>query len=1021
MVSRLKGLSSVRFSVVLRAPFTIKILRSLTFCSLQRKRHLTKHQWPGVPKTTAENAIQIVVMLVQLSPWEKIPTSVPVSVKRRRKRSDSVSSDSPEERPLDFTASFVSLTKRYRQSKKRKDGLNPDDETVPSIAITSAHRVSVVGRILSSKLQDSDMQEFSQWQFMSRPGRTSSFFQEAQVNGSKSPLQIAAIMDGRNDKVYALQKENATLCCWKADDASGPDDNNAPATKVALSSPAISLSTLPFNKGVVYGTCQDGSLFVGRWVSNADGKETMNVEYANQVQPEDSQHLSTVMQLNTGAGNAHAGEKRKASNDGDAILYQVFCKANEVLVYRREVNLAEDECFGESSLQKSSVDIMPPLQGKREFCLGILSAGVSQIDESTIAIVYAIGNVENGKPKDVKSRRHYCAPISLETGRLLRSPFALANFTRQAGAVTSSVLAVGTLDEVLLYDIMHGAVIHRAFVTDLVGDCKNWALITEARKSRLAILSEQDGHAHVCFAKATLDGSSQEESKQESGYSLAVGLRSSLASQVDKSRVGARRSVNGLLSSENIKGSERRLQDCVDEALNRLRTCIEEIQDPENLDVQPYHFLNEYEISIVSILAASPTPLLSGKKNSHMLNGSHHAESTSPKGGHMEMNGGSSPSPMNGRKMPDLVRGYTPSCIPQRFIDGATSIVLSALQLPQVESKAVGIRIKLARLDARLILSRLIRTGRLSARRHFDLNGSREYGRARDEENADDCFFIVMRSLKLTNKKGRRVFSPVDLMHDMLTSCPDVSERQMVSMIHYMLCRALPEDIAENFLDPGNLDSSHPYKLLAKRFFQLCSTVRKQQLATKVSEDDVSQLQKQKDALSSKLLRAGTFILVRRMIQYSRCNETLLRKAWLEGLPAKHEPLILSRILADLLKEEGSDAAQSQRRSASYTESITKWIYTLCETCHDRLIASEDDADEPEGESPLSCLLDSVRATLDRTEAAMSLHDVLHRFGTSKSEEDEKESLDAATFVNKPSRDKDSGPVPPYSIERLAF
>lgn len=974
-------------------------------------------------------------MLVQLSPWQKIPTSVPTSVKRRRKRSDSVSSElSPEERPLDFAASFVSSTRRYRQSKKRKDGLIPD-EIIPSIAITSAHRVSVVGRILSARLADEHMQECTQWQFMSRPGRASSFFQEEKVNGSsKPPLQVAAIMDGRNDKVYALQNENATLCCWQAHDASGPDDNNAPATKVPLLRPAISLSLHPFKKGIVYGTCQDGSLYVGRWISDVDGKETLNVEYAEPLQPKDSQHVFTVMLLTTSVVGVQAGQKRKASIDGDAVVYQVFCKANLVLLYRREVRLTDHNLFDESSVQISSVDIMPSLQKMSEFCLDLSSVGASQIDESTIAVVYAIGTVENGKPKDLISRRHYCAPITLVTGRLLRSPFPLANFTRQTGPVTSSVLAVGTLDEVLLYDIIHGAVVHRAFVTDLVGDCKNWALITEARKSRLAILSEQDGHAHVCYSKVTYHGRSEQQSKEESTHSLAVALRSSLAttaSQVDALRTHSRRSLIVLMSSGNSEESDRHLQDCVDKALSGLRTCIDEIQDPENPDVQPYYFLNEYERSIVSLLAASPTPLLSdkcnffkdGQKHSHVVNGSHHvqvdAESTRTAEERLETKS-LSLSPMNGQKFPDLVRGYTPSCIPQRFVDGATSIVLSTLQLPQVESKAVGMRIKLARLDARLILSRLIHTGKVSARRHFVSDADHTYGRDKDEEYADDCFFTVMRSLKLTNKKGRRVFSPVDLMHEMLKWCADVSERQMVSMIHYMLCRALPEDIAENFLDPGNLESSHPYKLLAKQFFQLRSTARKQQLASKVSEVELSQLKKQEDALSLKLMRAGTFVLVRRIIQYSRCNETLLRNALLEGLPVKHEPLVLSRVLADLLEEEGSDAEPPQRRSGSRTALIAKWIYTLCEACHERLIVSEDDAEEPEGDSPLAYILRSVRATLERTEAVISLQDSLHRFGTSKLDGHVKESLAADALVM-PSRDLVAGPVPPYSIERLAF
>jgi hypothetical protein len=99
---------------------------------------------------------------------------------------------------------------------------------------------------------------------------------------------------------------------------------------------------------------------------------------------------------------------------------------------------------------------------------------------------------------------------------------------------------------------------------------------------------------------------------------------------------------------------------------------------------------------------------------------------------------------------------------------------------------------------------------------------------------------------------------------------------------------------------------------------------------------------------------------------------------------------------------------------------IAKWIYTLCEACHERLIVSEDDAEEPEGESPLAYILRSVRATLERTEAVISLHDSLHRFGTAKLDGHVKESLAADALVM-PSRDLVAGPVPPYSIERLAF
>lgn len=997
-------------------------------------------------------------MLVQLSPWQSCSTSVPISTKRRRKQSDA--STFAYDLPLEFEASLVTSTKRIRHKKKLKRNSGSNEE--PTVTITSSHRVCIVGQSSHSRAgaEAGGLQECSQWQFQSRPGKSTSFLQQVStsINGSKQPqhhvTRIPAILDARNDQVYALQHENATLSCWNAETSSGPEDVDAPAVKVSLSSPAMCMSFLPFQSGIAYGTCHDGRLFVATWTAGDHDDKQLTVEYSEQLLIDKTcHHVCTfvVSAASTGsepATSSKSGRKRKASQEqhgGEFVFYQVFAKDTGIVIYRRKANLMEQKCLEDETngVQASFVDLVSTLEESNGVTVDPCAVSVSQVDESKIAVMYSAGRATNGKStsnKTLSQQRHYCATIELETGSLTRRPFVLANYTRHAGAVTPYLLAVATLDEVLLYDMAHGSIVHRVVVTDLVGDCKNWSLIAEAKKGRLAVLSVQNGHAQVSFTKATLNGMSYQQAQQEGNeYSIAIGLRSSLGvpsmAFVDES-MGSSCGTTSLLdlTSAVEDSAERRVDDSVTEALVRLRSCIDEIQDPDNRDIQPFHFMKVYEQSVISILSASPTspkkkrktlgsPKFHTKKAS-MANGMHHAEAsdstqdteeTSTASKHEEANG-SAHFVVNGLKVPNTVRGFTPPSLPQRFIDGAISIVLSVLQLPQTENKAIGIRSKLARLDARLILSRLIRTGKVSARRHFDTSLDHGHGGSNDEDTGD-CFFAALRSLKLTKKGSNRVFSPVDLMHEMISCCPDISEGQMITMIHFMLCKALPEDIAENFLDHGNLKPGHPYRVLAKRFVQVRSALRKQQATTQVGNGDVSQLKEQEESLSLKLVRAGTTILVGRLMQYSRCNETLLRNAISEGLTAKHEPAILSRVLIDLLNHRGENAILPPISTAL----ISKWIFTLCEACRERLVASEDTSDESDDESPLTQILDSVRADVKSTETIMSLHDMVHQFGTTKAEQIDAEAEETGKLTASDSHKRDATPVPAYSIERLAF
>lgn len=420
---------------------------------------------------------------------------MPVSKRRRRTRStttqrvnglESTSEHACAEHshPLEFEASFVS-SKRNRH--KKRSVKNPEEAT---IAITSPHRVCIVGRCTSatssrhlrdgSEVAESALEESAQWQFRSRPGRTTSFLVPEETTGTTNGstctsgrAKVAAVFDARNDKVYALQNENKTLSCWNADTCSGPDDIEHLAVKAQLSSPAVSLSTLAFVRGVAYGTCQDGRLFVARWASEGNEKETFRVEYSNPVEAKGTlYHVFTVAHSSrSSSGATGAGQKRKASREGDYMFFQAFLSPNEnrLILYRREVNLASTDYLYERQAQACLVGLNP--EGKSGLVIDPRSISTSLADDSKLVVVYAIQTPENGKGKE--PQRYFCAPIEVETGQLIRTPFALANHVRHAGAVTPFLLAVGTLDELLLYDVTHGAIVHRTVVSDLVGDCKN--------------------------------------------------------------------------------------------------------------------------------------------------------------------------------------------------------------------------------------------------------------------------------------------------------------------------------------------------------------------------------------------------------------------------------------------------------------------------------------------------------------------------------------------------------------------
>jgi hypothetical protein len=436
-------------------------------------------------------------------------------------------------------------------------------------------------------------------------------------------------------------------------------------------------------------------------------------------------------------------------------------------------------------------------------------------------------------------------------------------------------------------------------MTSVVSDTKDWRLVTDPKRSRMAVLSQQGGN--VLVSLATLENGDDE-------YTLATGLQS--ISQIDglQHEVAEVSLLQSLDSSETTAVSKNSA--AIPKALAAIRICFDHILDNRHKENRTHFLMDAYECALATVVPSSEFP----KKELNLSK----SPPTNGKNGVHEPAKHTSPASVDRR-------GHTPSSTPQEFIDGATVIMLQVLQFPKSEDEVVGDRVKLARLDARTILLRLIRTGKVSARAHFE-------SIVRDAENADyGPFLALLRSMEITQKMGAHVVSPVHLMHEILSSCPDVTERQLVTMVHYMLCRALPEDIAENFIDSKRFDLSHPYTKASKSYFQELSTVRKLEKLNGASRNSpkMKQAKLQVAVLSTKLLRMGAEFLLGKVVEYSDCNETLLRTALQQGLPLANEPQLLSRLLLETLTNKRSRAS-------------SKWIFALCEGCRDRLGGSED-------------------------------------------------------------------------------
>lgn len=867
-------------------------------------------------------------MLLQLSDWQLVTTSLTIASTTRRRRSRN-SSSQKDASGLPVALSFVPLGKRVRPSKRRKGDI-PTEEVLPIIAVTTPHGISVLGKSPPNKEGEQRFQESNKLQFSSRPGKQSAFLHESDCSTEEFLPRIPAFVDAKNDRVYALQGKNTILVSWITA-AEGPDDTAASVAKLPFPKPAVSMNVMSKNWGFVYGTLSDNGVYVGSW--SADGA-TLKLKTFECPFTVDGHHVCTVMtqaKLDTRRNN---GGKRKATDwDDKFVLDQIFATKSGFLLFKYQLQLIDDSVvLQESETRLSHV----PVVSKCDHSIDVNQILHAHNGESIVIVYQEVTTKEviNGKKLRTESREHKACHLSLTNGIPKIEPFEISDSTRQIGFLSYNLLAAGTIDSVLLYDVERGVLVRSIGVSGMMSDTKDWSMTTDSKKNSIALLSAQPNLVHVAMATVA----SKTHQSQGPTFQLADGLRASMVSNAHLIVPNGMSPTKSLLAFL-APTSERDVTSmcvttestAVQDALASLNACLDDILDPKDQTIKVHVLLDAYEAALVKVL---PESWLHTTKNRSV---------TPTEGG-------------NGvRKSTLSTRGETPSATPQEFVDGATNLMLATLQLPRMENKVVGIKIMIARLDARLILYRLIRSGKVSARRHFQLFS--------DDDGANDILFSILRATKLSNKRGRRIISPVDLMHEMLSNCPDLTERQLVTMIHYMLCKALPHDIAENCLGWKLFEVGHPYTKLSKEYFLAKSAEWKLQVQNPQDGDEkMKKIQETIDQVSAKLLMVGLTFLVERIVSYSRVNESLLRNALAKGLPSKNEAPMLARILVKLLC-----SASRLSRCELYT-ATTKWMFALCDACREALLAGPSDST-----NHLAFIVERLEKNIDNVNQVMSL------------------------------------------------
>jgi hypothetical protein len=264
---------------------------------------------------------------------------------------------------------------------------------------------------------------------------------------------------------------------------------------------------------------------------------------------------------------------------------------------------------------------------------------------------------------------------------------------------------------------------------------------------------------------------------------------------------------------------------------------------------------------------------------------------------------------------------YQLSEMPQVLIDAATGIVIAILNMNIPDaSTAHSIR-----NDARIVLRRLIRSGKVSARAQLNCVPTVS---SETITGSSSRFMRLLRSVELSQDEkytGDEVWSaytPFDMICAMFDNCTDISERQMVVALRYTMFNSRPLDIASYFVRNKNLTGADYLRKLGSHV-----------LLTWKQEKNVAQGLKSSLArwtlIQHKMVVGGTAFLIYRITKSSiGFNVALLRNSFETEFNVSEFEVLIRLILEMLSNPERLHLSPSSNISM---KNLLQLVVTLCD------------------------------------------------------------------------------------------
>ena len=805
---------------------------------------------------------------------------------------------------------------------------------------------------------------------------------------SKDLRKIPAIFDPKNERLFALQDGNKRLVFWGAQEE-GPDEDGSRGGAM-LKERAVGMEILP--NGVVVGSCQDGSVFCAT-VDNDSGN--LQVQYLPAISDTPSEEMQYAGSLISTKEQIHSsiqqsGRKRKSAKGEESKAFdlcQVYATGCKIVLRRHELAVSDSQDFTleRQKYKVAEIPLLPPgldeLSWKAEepYLMPVYTG-----QPETVNLFFKLRNEMEA------SSTQYCCSIHLQSAELEHPPYVTQCSQQHSALINSKVLAMAGEGHIRLCDASNGASLHSEPLPAMMEEVDDWTLLSDPRKGHLILLASREGSLQVIKSTVTTLEAGQPPLLASSSMSLAARLSAALGEQPSNQKgLPSTRFPKTLVALQNHGTDiiQTKQADAVKTALNTLLR-LEPTVSKMPGSYKPRSLVDAYENAVASLLKEFEEDKKSAENGARAIqmevksltkgtsaaprnvpqaeqvNGFHDKGETKKTKPAEVLNGVKSPSSviklMNGSDEENLIEkaATVNAALPLSFVDGATSVVVQMLlQTSQKNGAAL-------RSDCGQVLHNLLETGKVLARRHLD------------NDHDDKSLPGILRALEGSQTKEERMRSPVDLTDDILRYCSDVSESQMVNMLHYMFCRSRPADIAFAFLDSKELPSNHPHKKLSFLYFQYADELE-------VENGVVGDAQEKFEIVSSKLVIAGSSTLLERILSYSQCNQALLCNALRDGLSFGRETGLLSRLLAELAFSRPSMIAIGSNElpaaaagKQNVVKSASQWIPALFDAFGDRL---ENEDDESKTHSiDLLRLQESLMIARRQAEQLLALEDSIN-------------------------------------------